>query len=152
MNRVALVTGVGPGLGAALVRRFAREGFQVGFIEALASEISATEPRAVGVVADVGHPAEAAAAVKQVRAKLGPIGVLIHNAGSAHGGGLLGTTPEVLSIVRRRHAFPSLLHLGQAKTPSPTRHFLTFRHVLMITRTVDASSPDPNCAAPRRPE
>jgi NAD(P)-dependent dehydrogenase (short-subunit alcohol dehydrogenase family) len=101
MNRVALVTGVGPGLGAALARRFAREGFQVGliarkadFIEALASEISASGRRAVGVVADVGRPAEAVAAVKQVRENLGPVGALIHNAGSAYAGGLLTTTPE----------------------------------------------------------
>lgn len=101
MNRVALITGVGPGLGAALARRFAREGFQLGlvarktdFIETLASEISASGPRALAVVADVGRPAEVAAAVKQVRANLGPIGLLVHNASSSIGAGLLATTPE----------------------------------------------------------
>jgi NAD(P)-dependent dehydrogenase (short-subunit alcohol dehydrogenase family) len=101
MNRVALITGVGPGLGASLARRFAREGFQVGlvarkpdFIEALAGEISATGPSAFAVVADVGHPAEAIGATNRVRERLGPIGVLIHNASSALGEGLLATTPE----------------------------------------------------------
>lgn len=101
MNRVALITGVGPGLGAALARRFAREGFRVGlvarkpdFIVPLAEEISAVGPRALGVVADVGRPAEAVAAANQVRASLGPIGVLIHNASSSLGEGLLATTPE----------------------------------------------------------
>ncbi len=101
MNRVALVTGVGPGLGAAMARRFAREGFHVGlvarkrdFIETLASEISDSGRRTACVAADVGRPVEVAAAVGQVRANLGPITVLIHNASSALGEGLAGTTPE----------------------------------------------------------
>ena len=101
LNRVALITGVGPGLGAALARRFAREGFQVGlvarssdFIQALAKEISASGPRAIGVVADVSRPVEATAAVQRVRENLGSIGVLVHNPSSALGQGLLATTPE----------------------------------------------------------
>ena len=101
MNRAALITGVGPGLGAALARRFAREGFRVGlvarkpdFIEALASEISAAGSPALSLVADVSRPAEATAAVNRVRANLGAVGVLIHNASSSLGEGLLATTPE----------------------------------------------------------
>ena len=101
LNRVVLITGVGPGLGAALARRFAREGFQVGlvargsdFIQALAKEISASGPRAISVVADVSRPVEASAAVQRVRENLGSIGVLVHNPSSALGQGLLATTPE----------------------------------------------------------
>lgn len=101
MNRVALVTGVGPGLGAAIARRFAREGFQVGlvarkrdFIDTLATEISASGPRALCVAADVSRPAEVATAVRYVRENLGSITALIHNASSALGEGLSGTAPE----------------------------------------------------------
>jgi NAD(P)-dependent dehydrogenase (short-subunit alcohol dehydrogenase family) len=101
LNPVVLITGVGPGLGAALARRFAREGFQVallarssGFIEVLAKEISASGPRAISVAADVSQPVEASAAVQRVRENLGSIGVLVHNPSSALGQGVLATTPE----------------------------------------------------------
>jgi NAD(P)-dependent dehydrogenase (short-subunit alcohol dehydrogenase family) len=112
LNRVALITGVGPGLGAALARRFAREGFQVGLlargsdlIQSLAKEISASGPRAISVAADVSRPAEARAAVQRVRENLGPIGVLVHNPSSALGQGLLGTTPEQFEQCWRVAAF-----------------------------------------------
>jgi len=97
-NQVALVTGVGPGLGAALARRSAREGFAVGlvarradFIEHLAAEISVTGGKAIGVIAE---SASRERAVVRVRAELGKISVLLHNASASSGDGLLGTTPE----------------------------------------------------------
>lgn len=100
-NRVALITGLGPGLGAALARRFAREGFAVGlvarhaaFTDDLAREISTAGGRAIAVVADISQPAEVKSAVERVRAELGPISVLLHNASSSAGDGLLATTVE----------------------------------------------------------
>ncbi|CAN5774743.1 SDR family NAD(P)-dependent oxidoreductase [soil metagenome] len=100
-HRVALITGVGPGLGASLARRFAREGFAVAlvarssdFIQELAHEISGAGVKAISIAADVSRPAEIKSAVERVRAELGAIGVLVHNASSSSGNGLLGTTPE----------------------------------------------------------
>ena len=100
-SRVALLTGVGPGLGAALARRFARGGFSLGlvarhsdFIDELARELSAQGGKAIGVVADVSQPAEVKSAIGRVRAELGKINILLHNASSSSGEGLLGTTPE----------------------------------------------------------
>lgn len=100
-SRVALITGVGPGLGAALARRVTREGFSValvarsaGFINELAREIVAAGGNAISVAADLSRPNEIKSAVARVRTELGQINVLIHNASASSGNGLLGTTPE----------------------------------------------------------
>ncbi len=42
----------------------------------------------------MSRPADVKAAVKRLRAELGPISVLLHNASSSAGDGLLGTTAE----------------------------------------------------------
>ncbi|MFZ3375993.1 MAG: SDR family NAD(P)-dependent oxidoreductase [Chthoniobacterales bacterium] len=96
-DNVAVITGVGPGLGAALARRFAREGFSLAliarsrlFIDQLAEEL----PSALPVIADVSRPADIISAIKEVRKELGVIGVLIHSASSAGGNGVIDTTPE----------------------------------------------------------
>ncbi|MDQ2659686.1 MAG: SDR family NAD(P)-dependent oxidoreductase [Verrucomicrobiota bacterium] len=98
-RRVALITGVGPGLGAALARRFSREGYTVGliargseFMGNLANELAAAG--ALALTADVGQPNELSAAIARVRAELGPIDVFIHNASAAAGNGVGGTTDE----------------------------------------------------------
>ena len=95
------VTGVGPGLGASLARRFARGGFAVGlaarrptFVDDLTREIANDGGNAIALVADVSRPAEVRLAVERVRAELGTTSVLLHNASSSAGDGLLETTPE----------------------------------------------------------
>jgi len=101
MESVALIVGVGPGLGAALARRFAAGGFRVAviartpeFINKLADELSSTGKPALAVIANASQPEELTAAIAKVRAELGPISVLVHNASSSSGDGLLGTNPE----------------------------------------------------------
>lgn len=98
VDRVALIVGVGPGFGAALGRRFARGGFRVAliartpeFIGELACELSSSQP-AKAVVADVSQPEEIKSAIAKVRGDLGPISVVVHNASSSSGAGLLGTS------------------------------------------------------------
>lgn len=101
MERVVLIVGVGPGLGAALARRFAGEGFRValvarspGFIGELARELNSLGQVAFALPADASDPAQMTAAVAQAQAQLGAIGVLIHNASSSSGAGLRGTSAE----------------------------------------------------------
>ncbi|MDQ6622421.1 MAG: SDR family NAD(P)-dependent oxidoreductase [Verrucomicrobiota bacterium] len=122
-ERVAIITGVGPGLGAALARRFAREGFRVAviarsheFINELAREISDADGTALALVADVSRPNEIKAAVARVRAELGPVNVVIHNASAASGNGLLGTTAEEFEKAWRVAALGAFLCARETAT------------------------------------
>jgi NAD(P)-dependent dehydrogenase (short-subunit alcohol dehydrogenase family) len=82
MTTIAII-GAGKGLGAAVARRFGKEGFAVGLIsrhqgrlDALAAELEQDGIQAKGFVADVRDPASIASALEQVTETLGPIEVL----------------------------------------------------------------------------
>ncbi len=87
-TRTALVTGGGDGMGKATCIRLARDGMAVGVLDIdgdsarrVAEEINRSGGRAEPVAADVSDHDQVAAAVGQVQAALGPITVLINNAG-----------------------------------------------------------------------
>ncbi|WP_447919196.1 SDR family oxidoreductase [Achromobacter aegrifaciens] len=88
-QRIALVTGGSRGIGAAIVRRLARDGYAVAInyassaavAEALAGEIREAGGRAMAVRADVSQAAEVRAMFDQVEAGLGRIDVLVNSAG-----------------------------------------------------------------------
>jgi NAD(P)-dependent dehydrogenase (short-subunit alcohol dehydrogenase family) len=89
-DRVALVTGGGRGIGRAISLAFAREGADVAVIARTAIEIDevAAEVRALGrtavaVPCDVGERAQVDAAVRTTADALGPIQILVNNAGIA---------------------------------------------------------------------
>jgi NAD(P)-dependent dehydrogenase (short-subunit alcohol dehydrogenase family) len=97
-ERVAIVAGVGPGLGAALVRRLAADGCRVGmfarspkFIGKLAAEL---ESQTLAVPVDVSDAKQVAAGFRKVRRQLGPIEILIAHASGSVGEGLMKTTPD----------------------------------------------------------
>jgi 3-oxoacyl-[acyl-carrier protein] reductase len=86
--RVALVTGAGRGIGAAIARRLAADGMAVGVVDldeqtsaGTVEAITAKGGQAVAVAADVTDETQAAAAVEQVSTVLGPVKVLVNNAG-----------------------------------------------------------------------
>ncbi|WP_088139907.1 SDR family oxidoreductase [Achromobacter xylosoxidans] len=88
-QRIALVTGGSRGIGAAVVRRLARDGHAVAInyassaaeAEALADDIRAAGGRALAVRADVSRADEVRAMFDQVEAGLGRIDVLVNSAG-----------------------------------------------------------------------
>lgn len=87
-DRVCVVAGAGPGVGAAVARRFAREGFAValmarrpGALESIAASIAAARGTARAVPVDLTDLAALDAAFAAVRAEMGPPEVLVYNAG-----------------------------------------------------------------------
>ena len=89
--RAAFVTGGSRGIGRAVVRRLAAEGYAVGIdylqakdqAQALESEIRAQGGRALAVQADVSDREAVTAAVRAVEAEFGPTHLLVNNAGIA---------------------------------------------------------------------
>ena len=87
-SRVAIVTGAARGIGAAIAKRLAQDGFGVGVID-LAEDscadtveaITAKGGKAIAVGANVTDSAAVSAAVARVAEKLGPPTVLVNNAG-----------------------------------------------------------------------
>lgn len=82
MTTIAII-GAGPGLGAAVARRFSAEGFNVALLsrsqeraDALAAQLSADGVQATGYQADVRDPTGLARTLEKVTEQLGPIEVL----------------------------------------------------------------------------
>jgi short-subunit dehydrogenase len=85
VGKVALVTGGGRGIGRALARAFAARGMKVAIadLDAALAEATARELGAgvIGLPLDVTAPDAFARAVDEVERRLGPLDVLVNNAG-----------------------------------------------------------------------
>ncbi len=84
-GRVAMVTGAGRGIGAAIGARLARLGASVAVCDldetAARSSAAALPTKAMAVHMDVSSSAEVAAAVARIGDELGPVDLLVNNAG-----------------------------------------------------------------------
>ena len=97
----AIITGAGRGIGRATAIAFAQEGINVGLIgktaenlEKVAKELSEYGVEVTMATADVSDNESVIAAVEHIKSELGPIDILINNAGIGKFGKFLELSPE----------------------------------------------------------
>ena len=116
LKPLALVTGVGPGTGASVARRFAEGGYRVAMLARNAERLAALEreiPDSIAVTCDVTD----AAALEQVIAKVGAPKVVVHNAVGGAFGTFLQVEPEVLQRNFETNTM-ALFHLARLTAPA----------------------------------
>ena len=96
---VVVVTGASRGIGAEVVRRFAAQGAKVGMIARDADALAAVRQTLAGsshaVSADVGDADALAAALDEIEQSLGPVTVLVNNAGHGAWDAVIETDADV---------------------------------------------------------
>jgi NAD(P)-dependent dehydrogenase (short-subunit alcohol dehydrogenase family) len=119
-NPVVVVTGVGPGTGAAIVRRFAHGGYAIAMLARNGERLAQLEreiPGARAYPCDVTDEARLDATIESVRAELGTPKVLVHNAVGGAFGNFMQIDPKVLN-----HNFQvntmALLYLARRLAPA----------------------------------
>ena len=102
---VVVVTGASRGIGREVAMAAARKGAKVGLIARSAGELedlaAALDVPSLAVTADVGERLEVEAAIGRVSEQLGPVDVLVANAGIGAFGPFLDTDPELVERMVR---------------------------------------------------
>src|SRR5260221_13929418 len=117
---VAVVTGVGPGTGAAIARRFARGGYAVAMLARDRNRLTLLEreiAHARAYPCDVTDEAQLDATLETIRADLGVPKVLVHNAVGGAFGNFLEIDPQVLNRNFQVNTM-ALLYLARRLAPA----------------------------------
>jgi NADP-dependent 3-hydroxy acid dehydrogenase YdfG len=119
---ICVISGVGPGTGTALARRFTAGGYRVAMLARTASRLAALEqelPGAKAYACDVADPAQVEAAIAAIERDLGAPEALIHNAVGGAFGTFLEIDPQVLNRNFQVNAM-GLLYLARRVAPAMT--------------------------------
>ena len=124
-GHTALVTGASRGLGKAIALRLARDGAAVcvnyvargSDAEAVVEEIRSAGGRGVAIRADIGEPGQARSLIERTAAELGPVSILVNNAGVAYRATIEDFDSAGMERMRRTNV-DGLIRLTQAAVPS----------------------------------
>ena len=101
MEKIAVIAGVGPGLGAALARKFVQEGCSVAllsrssaYIKNLSAKLTESGGTAVPIPTDITDAKQVAQSFERIREELGDPDILVNHAGNAAWGSFAHLTPE----------------------------------------------------------
>jgi 3-oxoacyl-[acyl-carrier protein] reductase len=133
-NHIAVITGAASGIGRAIAAGYAREGAQVVLldIDATAAADAAQGIRDAGGQAtsfalDVTQREDCVAVAKEIAATVGPVSILVNNAGIARRNGITGATEAVIKdwedviainltgVFHVTHAFLAALRAGKGR-------------------------------------
>lgn len=96
-GRVAIVTGAAGTMGFAAAKRLAADNYKVALLDVAADRLQAAAKELKGslaVTADIAEAEKVSAIVAEVEQKLGPVSVLVNNAGILSNNKSAETTPE----------------------------------------------------------
>jgi NAD(P)-dependent dehydrogenase (short-subunit alcohol dehydrogenase family) len=117
---IAIVTGVGPGTGSAIVRRFSKGGCRVialarspDLVRALERELSDTH----AMICDVSSESQVAKTAAEIRELHGSPNILVHNAVGGGWGTFLEIDPQMLEANFRVNVM-GLLYLAREVAPA----------------------------------
>ena len=117
---VCVVTGVGPGTGSALARRFTEGGYRVALLARARKRLAALEQELPGAKAypcDVSDPTQVEQIADLIERDLGQPSVLVHNAVGGAFGSFLDIDPQVLNRNFQVNAM-GLLYLARRFAPA----------------------------------
>jgi len=146
MNRpVALVTGVGPGTGSAIVRRLSAGGYGIAMLARNRDRLAALETEidnAKGYACDVTDETQLDTALAAARRDLGEPSVLIHNAVGGAWGSFQDIDPKVLNANFQVNTM-ALLHLARRLAPAMVE---AGKGAIVVTGNTSALRGRPNFA------
>ena len=142
---VCVITGVGPGTGSALARRFAKGGYRVALIarnEDRLRDLEAELQGSKGYRCDVADPKQVEGVLDEIERDMGQPSILIHNAVGGAFGSFLEIDPDVLNRNFQVNTM-ALLYLARRLAPAMVQ---AGRGTILVTGNTSAQRGMPRFA------